>query len=173
MPSSFDIVTESSASVDQVHAAFGSEDYWLARIQPGAAITTLDSLTVDDDGTVEVLVTQRAGRQLLPGPVAKLIPTELKLFHAETWRSVGDGQVRGQIRISTSPGLGSGGAEAWLEPVGSGPMGSRGCQLRCAVQVQVKIPLIGGKLEKSISASLAQSIPEVQRFTAKWIAENA
>jgi hypothetical protein len=170
MPSSFDIVAESPASVEQIHAAFGSEDYWLARIEPGAAITTLDSLTVDDDGTVNVQVTQRAGRQLLPGPVAKLIPTELKLVHTETWRPVGDGQVRGQISVSASPGLGSGGAEAWLETVGNG---SEGSQLRCAVKVQVKIPLLGGKFERTIGDGLAQSIPEMQRFTAKWIAENA
>lgn len=171
MPSSFDIVTDSPASVEQIHAAFGSEDYWLARIEPGAAITTLDSLTVDDDGTVEVQVTQRAGRQLLPGPVAKLIPTELKLLHIETWRPVGDGQVCGQIRILASPGLGTGGAKAWLEPVGDG---SQGSQLRCAVNVRVKVPLLGGKFEKSIGESwAAQGIPEMLRFTAKWIAENA
>jgi len=66
--------------------------------------------------------------------------------------------------------LGSGGAEAWLEPVGNG---SRGSQLRCAVKVQVKIPLLGGKFEKTIGDGLAESIPEMQRFTAKWIAENA
>ena len=74
MPRSFDIVTESPASVEQIHAAFGREDYWLARIEPGEAITTLDSLIVDGDGTVQVRVTQHVGRQLLPGPVAKLIP---------------------------------------------------------------------------------------------------
>jgi hypothetical protein len=170
MPRSFDIVTESPASVEEIHAAFGSKDYWLARIEPGAAITTLDSLTVDNDGTVEVHVTQHVGRQLLPGPVAKLIPTELKMVHIERWRPVGDGQVRGQVSVSASPGLGSGHAEAWLEPVGSGSPGS---QLRCAVKVQVKIPLVGGKFEKTIGDGLAESIPEMQRFTAKWIAENA
>jgi hypothetical protein len=170
MPSSFDIWTESSASVEQIHAAFGSEDYWLARIEPGAAVTTLDSLILDADGTVSVRVTQHVGRQLLPGPVAKLIPGELKMVHLETWRPVDDGQVRGQVRVSASPGLGSGGAEAWLEPVGNG---SQGSQLRCAVKVQVKIPLLGGKFEKTIGNGLAESIPEMQRFTAKWIAEHA
>jgi hypothetical protein len=170
MPRSFDIVTESPASVEQIHAAFGREDYWLARIEPGAAVTTLDSLTVDDDGTVKVHVTQHVGRQLLPGPVAKLIPTDLKMVHLETWRPVGDGQVRGQVRISASPGLGSGGAEAWLEPVGNG---SQGSQLRCAVKVQVTIPLLGGRFEKTIGNGLAESIPEMQRFTAKWIAAHA
>jgi hypothetical protein len=163
-------LTESPASVEQIHAAFGREDYWLARIEPGEAISTLDSLTVDADGKVTVRVTQHLGRQLLPGGVAKLIPGELKMVHSETWRPVGDGQVRGQIRISTSPGLGSGRAEAWLAPVGNG---SQGSQLRCAVKVEVKIPLLGGTLEKSIGASLAQTIPDTQRFTTKWIAEHA
>jgi hypothetical protein len=166
MPRSFDIVTDSPASVEQIHAAFGSKEYWLARIEPGPTIITLDSLTVDDDGTVRVRITQHIGSQLLPGPVAKLIPGELKMVHDERWKPVGDGQVRGHIRISTSPGLGSGHVQMWLEPTGNGS------QLRCALKVQVKIPLLGGALEKSIGESLTESIPEVQRFTTKWIAEN-
>jgi hypothetical protein len=166
MPRSFDIVTESPASVEQIHAAFGREDYWLARIEPSAAPTTLDSLIVDADGTVRVRVTQHLGRQLLPGPVAKLVPGELKMVQIETWKAVGDGQVRGQIRVLASPRVGSGRAEAWLEPAGTGS------QLRCALNVQVKIPLVGGTLEKSIGDSLAQGIPETQRFTTKWIAEH-
>jgi hypothetical protein len=49
-----------------------------------------------------------------------------------------------------------------------------GSQLRCAVKVQVKIPLLGGKLEQSIGDSLAEEgIPGMQRFTANWIAEHA
>ena len=57
--------------MEQIHAAFGREDYWQARLS-GDASTTLDSLLVDDDGTVAVRVTQHLGRQLLPGLVAKL-----------------------------------------------------------------------------------------------------
>jgi Protein of unknown function (DUF2505) len=174
MPRSFDIVTESSASVEQIHAAFGREDYWLARIEPGATVTTLDSLIVDADGTVRVRVTQHVGRQLLPGPVAKLIASELQMVHSETWRPVGDGQLRGRIAVSASPGLGSGGAEAWLAPLDHGANGCRGSQLRCALKVQVKIPLLGGKFEQTIGDSLAaEGIPEMQRFTAAWIAAHA
>ena len=66
-----------------------------------------------------------------------------------------------------SGGLGSGRAEAWLAPA------SNGSQLRYAVRVEVKIPLVGGKLEKSIGAGLAESIPAAQRFTTTWIAEHA
>jgi hypothetical protein len=39
--------------------------------------------------------------------------------------------------------------------------------------VEVKIPLVGGKLENSIGADLAEDIPAIQRFTTEWIAEHA
>ena len=168
MSRSFDVLTESPASVEQIHAAFSREDYWLARIALGnAAATTLDSLIVDADGTVTVRVTQHLGRQLLPGPVAKFAPANLKLVHNETWKPAADGRVHGQVNVTTSPGVGSGRSEGWLEPAGNGT------QLRFAVRVEVKIPLVGGKLEKTLGAGLAQSIPAVQRFTTTWIAENA
>jgi hypothetical protein len=32
---------------------------------------------------------------------------------------------------------------------------------------------VGGKLEKSIGAGLAENIPALQRFTTKWITEHA
>jgi hypothetical protein len=167
MSRSFDVVTESPASVEQIHAAFGREDYWLARIAAGDATTTLDSLIVDADRTVSVRATQHLGRQLLPGLIAKLVRGDLKIVHSETWRPDGNGQVRGQVSVAASGGLGSGRAQGWLAPAGNGS------QLRLAVKVEVKIPLIGGKLEKSIGANLAESIPAVQRFTATWIAEHA
>ena len=64
MPRSFDIVTESPASVEQVHAAFSREDYWLARLVAFGDSSTLDSLIVDADGTVTV------GAHPAPGPPA-------------------------------------------------------------------------------------------------------
>jgi hypothetical protein len=168
MPRSFDVLTESPASVEQIHAAFSREDYWLARIALGdAAATTLDSLIVDADGTVTVRVTQHLGRQLLPGPVAKFAPGNLKLVHSERWKAAADGRVRGQVNVTTSPGVGSGRAEASLEPAGNGT------RLRFTMRVEVKIPLVGGKLEKTLGAGFAESIPAVQRFTTTWIAENA
>jgi hypothetical protein len=168
MTRSFEILTESPASVEEIHAAFGREDYWLARIAAGeATTTTLDSLLVDADGTVTVRATQHLDRQLLSGLVAKFVPGDLKILNCETWRPVGDRQVRGQVNVSVSGGWASGRAEAWLAPA------SNGSQLRYVVRVEVKIPLVGGKLEKSIGASLVESITAVQRFTTTWIADHA
>lgn len=168
MPRSFDVLTESPASVEQIYSAFSREDYWLARIALGdAETTTLDSLDVDPDGRVTVRVTQHVGRQLLPGPVAKLAPGELKLVHEETWKPADDGQVLGQVNVTASPRVGGGRAQARLEPAGNGT------QLIFAVKVEVKIPLVGGKIEKTLGAGLAESIPAVQRFTSTWIADHA
>jgi hypothetical protein len=170
VPQSFDILTESPASVEQVHAAFSREDYWLARHAAFDVTSTLDSLIVEADGTVTVRATQHLGRQLLPGLLAKLVPGDLKILHSETWRPVGDRRVRGQVSISAPAALGSGRAEAWLAPVD--PVG-KGSQLRFAATVEVKIPLVGGKLENSIGADLAENIPAIQRFTTAWITEHA
>jgi Protein of unknown function (DUF2505) len=169
MPHSFDVLIESAAGVDQIHAAFGREDYWLARIAAGGAnaTTTLDALTVADDGTVTVRMTQHVGRQLLPGAAAKFVRGDLKMVNFQTWTPVADGRVCGQSSISVPGGLGSGGAETWMTPV------SGGTQLHHAVRVEVKIPLLGGKFEKAIGAGLAKSLPAAQRFTDMWLAEHA
>lgn len=163
---SFDIRIESPASVEQIHAAFGREDYWLARLKASNAPTTLDSLEVDADGTVTVRATQHVSRQIMPALIAKVVPGELKIVHTEIWRSVADGEVRGQINVVSSGGLGSGRADAVMAPAGDGT------RLRFAVEVAMRIPLVGRKLEKSMQADLAASLPALQRFTSTWIAEN-
>jgi hypothetical protein len=167
MPRSFEVSVESPASVEQVHAAFGREDYWLARFAAFDSASTLDSLTVDADGTVTVDVTQHLGRRLLPGAVAKLVAGDLKILHSETWRALGDRRVRGQVSVSAPGGLGSGRGEAWLTPAG------HGSQLRFGGTAQVKIPVLGGQLERVIVADLVQNMPTVQRFTTTWISEHA
>jgi Protein of unknown function (DUF2505) len=166
MSRSFDVLTESPASVEQVHAAFSREDYWLDRVMAFGDCSTLDSLIVEADGTVTVGLIQHLSRQLLPRALANLVPGDLKILHSEKWRPVGDGQVRGQVGVSGPAWLGSGRAEAWLVPAGSGS------QLRFAATVEVKIPWLGGKLENSVAAQLADNIGAFQRFTAAWIAEH-
>ena len=169
MPRSFDLSAESPASVDQVHAAFGDEDYWRARLAvfgagPGAA--TLDSLAVDEDGTVSVATTFIMLRDRLPKLVNRLSRGDLEMVHLETWTRAGDSQVRGEVSIAL-PGtpLSATGA-ALVAPL------AYGSRLQYSATVQVKVPLVGGKIESFMSARLADGIMDIQRFTAAWIAEN-
>jgi hypothetical protein len=167
MARSFEILTESTASVEQVYAAFSREDYWLARLAAFDAASTLESLTVDDDGTVTVSIFQYLGRQVLPGTVAGLIPGDLKFVHGETWRPVGEDRVQGRVDVSVPGGLGNGHADAWMLPDGSGS------QLRFDATVHVRIPLLGRTFERTIATELTKNIQEIQRFTTAWISEHA
>jgi hypothetical protein len=126
----------------------------------------LESLVNSEDGTVSVRIVQSFGRQLLPAAVAKLVRGDLTVTNCETWSVAGDGRVHGQCSL-TVPGLGSGEADAWVVREGSGS------QVRHAVQVAVKIPVVGGKFEKAIGAGLANNINSAQRFTDAWIADHA
>ena len=166
MSRSFEVVAESAASVESIHAAFGRADYWADRLA-GDAASTLDSLIVGTDGAVDVHITQYLGRQMLPGLIAKAVPGDLKLQYRETWRAVGAGRVRGEVEVSAAGGFGSSRAENWLAAAG------HVSQLRSAVSVEVKIPLLGGQLEKSIGAGLVKSIPATLSYTTTWIAEHA
>lgn len=166
MSRSFEVVTDSPASVEKIHAAYCQEGYWQARIAAGsAAATTLDTLIIDPDGSVKVIVTQHVGRQLLKGPLAKLLPGDVKLVHNETWEPDGDGGVSGRISISAGV-LGSGHADNRLAPA------DQGSRLRSTGKVEVKIPLVGGKIEKFIKGGMAESISEIMLFTTTWIDEN-
>jgi len=57
---------------------------------------------------------------------------------------------------------------AVLEPRGDG-----GARLKFRATVEVKIPLVGGKLENFIGGQLVDLLIREQRFTTTWIAETA
>lgn len=164
MSRSFSGSAASTASVEGIHAAFGREDYWQDRLETSDAVTVLDSLIVHTDGTVAVRYTLDLGRQLLPGTVARLVPGDMTMQYTETWTPDDDRQVQGRIGVSVSGGLGSCTATTSLEPT------AQGSRLRFEGRVSVRIPLVGGNLERAIGADLAANIPTVMDFTTTWVA---
>jgi hypothetical protein len=166
MPRSFRGLADSPAAVTEIHAAFAREDYWLDRLATGDTVTTLESLIVDDEGAVAVRYVQHLGRQLLPGAVARLAPSDLRMEYTETWSAVDSGRAGGRIGVAVSGNLGSCRATTWLEPDGAGS------RLRFEGTVKVGIPLVGGNLEKAVGADLAANVPSVLTFTTTWVAEH-
>jgi hypothetical protein len=105
MPPTFDLSAESLASVDEVHSAFGDQDYCQVRLAafgvgPGAAM--LDSLIIDAAGTVEVATTFDLFRDRLPGLVHQLHRGDLALLHTPDGRrpdrKVDERSTRGRNR---------------------------------------------------------------------------
>ncbi len=74
------MAAEYEGSVEQVHQAFSDEQYWLARLaDSGADDYSLDSMTVDGDGGIDVVTTQTLRADRLPGVVTQFHRGDLSL----------------------------------------------------------------------------------------------
>jgi hypothetical protein len=167
MSRSFDIATDYPLTVQQVHAAYRDERYWLARLaRSGAEKMTLDRITLGADGSVEAATTQVVPRDKLPGPVTRLLAGGLHIKRTEKWGPIQGGRATGTV-AATTPGAPvriSGSLE--LIPLGADS------RLRCKVVVEVKVPLLGSSFEGVIGNRLADLVAAEQRFTTAWINEN-
>jgi hypothetical protein len=165
MPGSLDLVVEFPSSVEQVHLAFRDENYWRARLAAFGGSTTLDSFIAHADGTVTVATTQDLRRRTLPKMIVNVFPGDLLILRKETWRPIGGRRVSGEVIVSAPGALGSGRADAVLAPT------QDGSRLRFTATMEVKVPLVGGKIERYIGGQLAEQIHAMQRFTTAWITQ--
>jgi hypothetical protein len=173
MPRSFEFSADYEDSVEDVHRAFGTEEYWRARLADiPVDDARLELLRVGgesgDDGTIDVITLQVVRSHNLAALVRQLHKGDLCIRREETWGPVTDGvataSVAGSI-VNTSV-QGSGTAE--LSPIASG-----GSRLTFRITVAVRVPIIGGKVEKLIGIHLAQLVTREQHFTTEWITANA
>ncbi|MCV7152032.1 DUF2505 domain-containing protein [Mycolicibacterium pyrenivorans] len=172
MPRFFDVTTEAPAGVADVLAAFSDKDYWLARLEAyGGDSMTLDSLVVVADGTVVVRTSQDLRQDMLPGGIARMLPGDTTIMRTETWRAVGDdagGEAHGDFTISARGVPSSGAGTMVLEPSTAGSS-----LLRIRGSLEVRIPVVGGRIERYVVDLIAKEVPQMQRFTAEWIAGKA
>jgi Protein of unknown function (DUF2505) len=170
MPRSFDMAAEYQASVEQVHRAFGDENYWTERLaDSGADRATLDSMTADNQegpGGIRIKTTQVLRRDRLPGVVTQFHPGKLSIVREEVWGPVHDGTARATVTGAIPGAPVSLTGTAVLTPA---PTGSR---LQFTATVEVRIPLVGGKVENFIGNQLVELLIAEQRFTTAWIQAN-
>jgi hypothetical protein len=171
MPRSFDMAAEYDGTVEQIHHAFADERYWLERLaQSGSDKATLDSITSDAedaDGGVDVITTQTIQADRLPGVVTQFHRGDLSFVREEAWTPVTDGRATAVVK-GTIPG-----APATLSGTATLSPTDRGARLVFNATVEVRIPLVGGKVENFIGSQLVDLLKAEQRFTTAWIRENA
>jgi uncharacterized protein DUF2505 len=167
MPRSFDFSVESPVSVEQIHGAFCSEDYWVERLAAYGGNGRLDSFEADEDGAVRLVIVHDLRNALLPKPLGRLYPRDLEIVQDETWNLVRDVGVRGELRTEARGIPGSGVGTVVMAPADDGS------RLKCSGTVKFKVPLVGGTIESLLSRQMVDETPEMLRFTTKWIEENA
>jgi len=154
-------------SVEQVHRAFSDDDYWRARLaDSGADDATLDSITRDGHGGVDVITTQTLRANRLPAVVAQFHHGDLSFVREESWSAVTDGRATAIVKGSIP------GAPATLTGTALLAPSDGGTKLEFKATVEVKIPLVGGKVENFIGSQLVDLLVAEQRFTTAWIAEH-
>ena len=124
-------------------------------------------MKVDGDGGIDVVTTQVLRRDRLPGMVTQFHPGDLSIVREETWSPVSDGTATATV-TGTIPGAPvSLTGTAVLAPAGNG-----GSRLQFTATVEVRIPLVGGKVENFIGSQLVELLIAEQRFTTAWIKDN-
>ena len=160
------MAAEYEGSVEQVHRAFGDEQYWLERLaDSGADDYSLDSMTVNGEG-IDVVTTQTLRADRLPGVVTQFHRGDLSFVREETWTPISDGQATATVKgaITGAPATLSG--TALLAPAKSGA----GSRLEFNASVEVKVPLVGGKIADWIGKNDAVRTLEAE-FAAgdRWL----
>lgn len=174
MPRSFDLSAEYQDSVEDVLQAFTEADYWLARLAgSGVDEAKLESLRVGGDpgdaGTIEVVTLQVVHSNKLPAMISQLHRGDIRITREESWDLVDDGTAKGTFTGSVAGAPAKVSGTALLYPAAE----SGGSRLECQLTVHVRIPLIGGKVEKVIGTQLANLVMAEQQFTSQWITNNA
>lgn len=165
MPRSFDMSTDYAETVESVLRAFSDEQYWLARLaDSGADDSTLDAMDVDVNGTVDVITTQALRADRMPAVVTQFHRGDLRIRREERWEPIVDGSATATVSGSILGAPASLTGTAVLEP-----LGDSGARLKFRATVEVKIPLVGGKLENFIGSQLVELLISEQRFTTLWI----
>ena len=173
MPRSFDLSADYKDSVEEVHRALSTEEYWRARL----ADVPVDDARLElfrvggesgNDGTIDVVTLQVIDSHKLPALITQIHRGDLCIKREETWSPVSGGVAMATVAgsIVDAPANVSGSAEL-------SPTAKSGCsRLECRITVHVRIPLIGGKLENFVGTRLADLVVAEQRFTTEWIANN-
>ena len=166
--------TDYGVTVEEVLRAFSEEQYWLARLaDSGADDTTLDSMQIGGpsggDGSIDVITTQVLRSDRLPGVVNQFHRGDLRIRREERWDPVTNGSATATITGSILDSPASVTGDAVLEPLAE----SGGARLKFRATVEVRVPLVGGKLENFIGSQLVELLIAEQRFTTMWIGDTA
>jgi hypothetical protein len=170
MPRSFDLSADYDGSVEDVYRAFSDVEYWRDRLADiPVDVATLESIRIGGesggDGTIEVVTMQAVHSHNLPGLVTQLHRGDLWIRREEAWSPVTDGGATASISGSILDAPVNVWGTAELSPITE----SGGSRLTFRITIQVRAPIIGGKVEKIIGTQLAELVSREQRFTTEWI----
>jgi uncharacterized protein YndB with AHSA1/START domain len=129
------------------------------RVLGGKGATVIEHSRSGDE--VSLRLRQGLDATRLPGAVRSLLKGDLVVEREERWRPDGEGYLAtGRATISGVPG-----------EIRSRTRLTGGTEQVVVAEVQVGIPLIGGKLEGAIAEQVGKLLAAEAEFAGKWLAE--
>ncbi|WP_020496028.1 DUF2505 domain-containing protein [Sciscionella marina] len=154
--------TTFSADAKTVHDALVDKQFINAKLAKlGGPHAQLTEHRVDAAAT-RIHTKHGIPAQKLPGPVRALLGGDLTIVRTEEWRADGDG-YRGEISVTVpnAPGALTGTSRI------TGAQGSSTQELRG--EIKVSIPVVGSKVEESVSGHIIKLLDNEAAFLAEWL----
>jgi hypothetical protein len=165
MSTQFDYRSTSTYPADEVYATMVDPDYLRARLAeiggPGAALLEYST----DTDTARYRLRHGIDPENLPPLVRTVLPGDVVIERAETWRRQEAGDYTGDVRV-TIPGT-PGSATGAMRLRGT----DGGSELHIRIEVTVTVPLLGSKIEGMVSGHIKGLLASESAFTQQWLAQ--
>lgn len=165
MSKAFSFTTEFEHSVDTVHAALTSEDYWKSRIGADSDGSSIAVSAPAGPGTIRVEITGRMDPAGLPAVVRGILRGPLEMNRVDEWSALDGDHAQGAMTGGSSslPVTIEGRSE--LRPSASG-----GSVVEVTGEVAVKIPVVGGQVEGLVVQMVESIVNGDQKELNDWLA---
>jgi Protein of unknown function (DUF2505) len=150
----------------KLYAVLVDRDYLRAKLdEVGGENAELVELTADPDGA-RITLRQGVSRDVIPGPIKRVLRGDLVIERTETWRRVDPGHYDGSVsaRVKDAPGS-IGGALSLVDTDGGSSS-----EYRLDGSAKVDVPLLGGRIEALVANQVVTLIEREAQFTADWLA---
>ncbi|AOD22219.1 MULTISPECIES: DUF2505 domain-containing protein [Rhodococcus] len=153
-------------SVERVHGALTSEDFWNSRL--AASQTGVAQLEVGSGpGTFRAKVSDQIDTSALPAVVRGVVRGPLIIERTDEWGGLGDGTAQGTLAGSTSGLPITIAARSELRGNADG-----GTEIEVRGEATVKVPVVGGQIEGLIVQLVENIVQNDRTDLDKWLTEN-
>jgi len=166
MARSIDYRSTLAFPAEKVFATMTDEEYLRARLRelggPGSEL-------LEHEATPESArykLKQGLSEKDLPPIVGKVMQGDLAIQRTETLRKTGDDAYGGDVDVAISGVPASASGTMRLNGNGSGS------EFEVRADVEVKVPLFGGKIEEIVAGQVRRLLEAETAFTARWLASH-
>ena len=148
-------------TVDEVVAMYLTPDYLERRfgqfVVAGSSTVSVEGERVSFAGTVRP--------ELIPSAASRFVKSDLRISFTEEWTS-------NEAGASSRTSVTVDGAPVSVEATSTLTGTETGCSRAVSGNVSVRVPLLGGRIEKEAVAHLGRVVEREEALAATWLAEH-